>query len=631
MITLPFVKKLTHRERHRVWRENKRHDRAKRFKSLRDQIYWARFLGYVGRHKGAILGISALIVVGAALGLLLPFLSRFVLDYVVPKKDYSLLNWVIVGGLFIYMIHAALRYLEQRLVTTFSMDLVTEIRRDLFLHQMQLPLTYFEENAAGKLVSKLTYSIMMIKVLVETFAYVCVRELTVITLLTVAASVIDWRLTLILSALVPFVVLYIRRLNRYMAEVAGKLQTKNDQILKILDRAYHSAKLFQIFGGGLREGERFEEVLNQDKRYRIQRTMVYAGNAILIGFLASAVILVALWYGGRQIIQGKLSHGEVLAYMICLGMLFRPISQFVRATAYLQAGLIGIRTVFSVFENTTPIAEPEHPVVPAVRAGKVEFRSVWFQYTRGIGGLRNVSFRAEPGQKVLLVGQSGAGKSTIINLLMRLYEGNRGNILIDGVPIRKMRLSDLRAYFSVVAQDQLHVEDSILGNIFFGDLEGRSDVETQLEKALDLGRKMELNRFISSLERKFGQKIGAEGLGYSRGELQKLALMRAAAKDAPIVLMDEPTASLDHRSERAVLEIISEHFQNKTVLIISHRPLPQWRPDWIVVLKKGAIEAQGRHEELIERCGYYRELLARGRTETALTEDAKATAALSQI
>ncbi|KAB2840605.1 ABC transporter ATP-binding protein, partial [bacterium] len=530
--------------------------------------------------------------------------------------DYALLNWVILGGLGVYLLHAVLRYYEQRLVTTFSMDLVTEIRRDLFRYQMRLPLTYFENNAAGKLVSKLTYSIMMIKVLVETFAYVCLRESVTILLLIVAATVIDWRLTLILSALTPFVVLYIRRLNRYMAEVASQLQTKNDQILKILDRAYHSAKLFQIFGGGMREGDRFEEVLNQDKKFRIERTMVYAGNAILIGFLASAVLLASLWYGGRQIIQGQLSHGEVLAYMICLALLFRPLSQFVRATAYLQAGLIGIRSVFSIFENTTPIAEPEHPVLPERREGKVEFRGVWFQYARGIGGLRNVSFRAEPGQKVLIVGQSGAGKSTLLNLLMRLYDGNRGSILIDGVNIRKMRLDDLRAYFSVVAQDQLHVEDTILGNVFFGEMGNKGpDMEAQLEKALDLGRQMELNRFIASLERKFGQKVGAEGLGYSRGELQKLALMRAAAKDAPIVLMDEPTASLDHRSERGVLKIIAEHFRKKTVLIISHRPLPQLRPDWVVVLKKGAVEAQGRHEDLIARSPYYRELLAQGREE----------------
>ncbi len=616
MLTLPFSKKPTHRQRHRAARETKRRDRAKRFKSLRDQIYWARFLGYVGRHKKTIVGISALIILGGVLGLALPFLSRFVLDYIVPKRDYSLLNWVILGGLGIYLLHAVLRYYEQRLVTTFSMDLVTEIRRDLFRYQMRLPLTYFENNAAGKLVSKLTYSVMMIKVLVETFAYVCLRESVNILLLTVAATVIDWRLTLILSALAPFVVLYIRRLNRYMAEVASQLQTKNDQILKILDRAYHSAKLFQIFGGGMREGDRFEEVLKQDKKFRIERTMVYAGNAILIGFLASAVLLAALWYGGRQIIQGQLSHGEVLAYMICLGLLFRPLSQFVRATAYLQAGLIGIRTVFSIFENTTPIAEPEHPVVPERREGKVEFRGVWFQYARGIGGLRNVSFRAEPGQKVLIVGQSGAGKSTLLNLLMRLYDGNRGSIRIDGVNIRKMRLDDLRAYFSVVAQDQLHIEDTILGNVFFGEMGNKGpDMEAQLEKALDLGRQMELNRFIASLERKFGQKVGAEGLGYSRGELQKLALMRAAAKDAPIVLMDEPTASLDHRSERGVLKIIAEHFRNKTVLIISHRPLPQLRPDWVVVLKKGAVEAQGRHEELIARSPYYRELLAQGREE----------------
>jgi ABC-type multidrug transport system fused ATPase/permease subunit len=290
-------------------------------------------------------------------------------------------------------------------------------------------------------------------------------------------------------------------------------------------------------------------------------------------------------------------------------MLCRPISEFVRASAFLEAGRIGIRTVFSVFENTSPIEEPIRPIRPAKREGKIEFRNVWFSHGKGRGGLRGVKFTIEAGQKILVVGRSGAGKSTLFNLLLRLYEPERGEVLIDGVNIRRMKLAELRDYFSVVVQDQLHVEDTVLNNIFLGSIEETGiEKETQLEKALEMGRNMGMNRFIASLGQRFNHKVDASGMGFSRGELQKLAIMRAAAKDAPIVLLDEPTASLDHHNEREIIRIMHEQFKAKTTLMISHRPLPQYHPDWILVFRKGWLEAQGNHHYLMEHCKFYRQL-----------------------
>lgn len=603
-----FSSKKTNRERYSDFKTRKNEQRAKSTRSLRDKIYWGRFLVYVGAHKKTVLQIVALLFLGGATGLVLPLVTRYVLGKVVPTHNFVLLNWIIGGAALVYFLNGIFRYLEQKRVVTLSMDLITEIRRDLFRHQMKLPLTYFEKNAPGKLISKLTYSVMMIKILVETVAYVCLREFILIVMIVVAASIIDFRLTLILLGLTPLFVLYLRRLNRYMADVAVTLQTKNDQIMKVLDRAFHSVKLFQVFGGGEEEVRKFETVLNQDKGFRIRRTMVYAVNSIIVMLLSSLVVLGALWYGGRQIMLKQLTMGEVTAFLVCIGMIFRPVAEFIRASAYLQAGKIGVRTVFSVMEHTSPIEEPIHPTLPKSREGKIEFRNVWFQYAKGRGGIKQVHFRIEPGQRVLVVGRSGAGKSTLFNLLLRLYEPDRGGILVDDLNIRRMKLDDLRRYFTVVTQDQLHIEDTVINNVLFG-LDGQDIGEDAMERVLDLGRRMEMNPFLTSLERRFGQKVDGSGLGYSRGELQKLALMRAAAKEAPIVLMDEPTASMDHHSERDVLRIIDQEFSKKTTLIISHRPLPQLRADWIIVLKKGFIEAQGNHHYLMQTCKYYRQLM----------------------
>jgi len=603
-----FSKRQTNRERYADWKRNKQAARMERERKLEDQLYWARFLAYVGHYKSKIVQIFFLIVFGGATGLVLPLVTRYVLGKIVREKDLTLLTWVILAAAGAYFANAVSRYFEQKLVVTFSMELITEVRRDLFRHQMKLPLTYFEKSTPGKLISKLTYSITMVKMLIETVAYVCLREFMLMVMIVIAASIIDFRLTLILLCFTPIFWFYLRRLNRYMAEVAVTLQTKNDEIIRILDRAFHSVKLFQVFGGGEEEVKRFTDVMNQDKYFRIKRTLIYAVNSILVTLLSSLIVLGALWYGGRQIIFKHLTTAEVTAYLMCLGLAFRPISEFIKASAYLQAGKIGVRTIFSIMETTTTIEEPERPSMPLKREGRMEFRNVWFQYAKGRGGLRQANFRIEPGQKVLVVGRSGAGKSTLFNLLLRLYEPERGSILIDNLSIRRMRLDDLRNYFTVVTQDQLHIEDTVLNNVLFG-MRDSMPAQDSLEKVLEIGRRMEMNPFVTTLEGRYGHKVDSSGLGYSRGELQKLALMRAAAKDAPIVLMDEPTASLDHRSENEVLRIIEQEFSKKTTLIISHRPLPRLRADWIIVLKRGFIEAQGNHHYLMENCRYYRQMM----------------------
>lgn len=609
----PFGRK-TKKQRLEAKKLQKKVLRAKRFKSQRDIVYWARFLRYLSHYKKYLAGIGILLLVSAFLGAALPQLTRFIMDTVVPRRNFSLLNIIVLGGIGIYGLHAVTRYLEHRLVLTLSQGVVNEIRRDIFRYQLSLPLTYFQKMTPGKLISKVTYSVNSIKMLIESFAYVCLREITVMTAVVVTAIVIDYRLAILFLGLSPLFMLYIRSLHHTMAELATSMQTKNDQILKILDRSYNSIKLLKVFGEGDKEVDRLVEVLDEDKVLRIRRTMLYEANAIVIYSLTSIIILFTLWYGGRQIILGNLTYGEVMAFILCLGMMLRPISEFIRASAFLEGGRVGLRAVFSVFETHQPIAEPRYPVAVTKKKGKVEFRHVHFQYGGGGGGIRNFSFVVEPGKKVLIIGRSGAGKSTIFNLLLRLYDCERGTVLVDDINVNRMKLNDLRSYFTIVTQDQLHVEDSILNNVLYG--AGKNSGESDLERAMEVGRKTGMNRFITSLEKRYGQKVSTGGMGFSRGELQKLALMRAASKDAPVVLMDEPTASLDIYSEREVVSQINEHFVGKTMLVISHRPIPLLHADWIIVLKKGRMEIQGTHHYLLRHSSYYRHLLGADRRES---------------
>lgn len=615
------IEKLRRRAKER--RDEKTHRQARRYQKHLQSRCWRRFLGYLGAYRGRIAGIVALILLTALFEIVLPQIVRFVLDVVVPRKDYRLLGWTIAAGAGCYLLHAAFRYLEQRSVVDFSLRLVAHIRRDLFAYQLSLPLDYFEKNGPGRLLSKLTYSTTMIKLLVETFAYTCLRTLVLIALIVIAAAFIDLKLTLILLLLAPLVAIYIRRLNRYMSEVASQLQTKNDQILQVLQRVYSSIRIFQVFGNPEKEVRRLDELLQGDLAFRLKRTMVYAGNNILIHLLTAIIVLGALWYGGAQIIQGKLSQGDVMAYVIYLSMLLYPVAEFVRASAFLQAGKIGVRTVFSVYENHAPLPEPAHPVEAREIRGDLEFRNVWFSYPGGGPGLKHLNLKAKAGRRLLVVGASGSGKSTLLNLLLRLYDPERGSVCVDGIPVQRFRLRDLRSLFTVVLQEELHAEDSVMENLYLAE---EADWAAKVEGTLGWTRQLGIDRKLTRRHKKLGEAMGSGGLGFSRGELQKVALLRAARRPAPIVLLDEPTASMDPRSERQALEKMGEWFRGKTVLMISHRPVPEFQADWIAVLREGRIEAQGSHFYLLKHSAYYRDLLRRPGPPEASAPDGAADA-----
>jgi subfamily B ATP-binding cassette protein MsbA len=602
------LKRKTRRERVREARAKHRREKAERLAAHVQRRYWARFLGYVGRRQGLLAAVLVLVILSSALEIVLPQIVRFAIDHILPFGNGKVLAGVVFAGLGIYAGHAFSRYFEQKSVTTFAMNVMTDVRRDLFEHQLALPLSYFEKYGPGKLISKLTYSVFMLKFLIETFAYVCFREITLITLIVVAAAAIDWKLTLIVLAVAPVFVVYLKFLNRTMEAIAGQLQTKNDQILKILNRSFNAIRLFKVMGAEKAEVGRLDEVLQADKAQRIRRTLVYAANAIAVSFVTSALTLAALWYGGTLVMKHRLTTGELTAYLFYLGMLFRPVSEFIKASAYLQAGRVAVMTVFSVFENHEPVQEPERPVKPAKREGAVAFDNVWLTRSGGGAGLRGVNFKVKPGEKVLVIGPSGAGKSTLLNLLLRLYDPDRGGVRLDGVNLRRMPLSDVRDYFTVVTQDQMHADDSVLANLLLGDSQ-----EPNLEETLRALGELGLAERVSLRERKLDQRIDGEGMGFSRGELQKFALLRAAAraaaKDTPVVLLDEPTASMDAASEKAALRFIKDAFAGKTVLMVSHRPHPLFRADWILLFRDGRLESQGTHHYLLKNSREYRRWL----------------------
>jgi ABC-type multidrug transport system fused ATPase/permease subunit len=601
---LPFRKK-TKRECAQAAQDARRKEKASRFKRSKARRHWAYFLSYLGHYKKNIAWLSILIVVGGFLEIVLPQLVRFVIDVIVPARDFSLLNIIIVAGFALYLLHAFVRYREQKQIVSLSLNLITEVRRDLFDYHLSLPLSFFERQSSGRLISKLTYSASMLKLLVETFAYVTMKELVTIALIVTAASFIDLKLTLIFLLLTPLLAIYIHRLNRYMMEIARHLQTKNDQIMTVLNQTYNAIKLHHVFGSAPKEVARLEKIMNEDKAFRIRRTMVYAGNVILIGLVTSCVILSALWYGGRQMIMGELSSGDLTAYVIYLAMLLRPVSEFVRASAYLQAGRVAVYSVFSVFDRASPLPEPEEPKVPERMEGSVAFEKVAYRYASGRVGVDHLSFDVKPGQRVLIMGPSGSGKSTVFNLMMRLYDCEGGRVLLDGIDVRKMRRSDLLAYFSVIPQDQLHIEDTLLSNILIDGMEDSPGAK--LDLALELTQKIRMDAKVMMRHNKFGERVGGEGIGLSRGELQKIALLRAAAKGAPIVLMDEPTSSMDVRSRSQALEFARELFAGKTVFMISHQVEPDFQADWIVVLRNGRMENQGTHHYLLEHSSFYRQ------------------------
>ncbi len=558
---------------------------------------YLRLLRYAWRYKLAFaLGIISLVIWSATNTGFLASIRQVIDDGFIKQSPDKLTQLpLLLFGLM------ALRAVSG-FIANFSMrwlgrHVVEDLRRDTFKRLMQLPLGFYDANSAGLIVSKLTFD-------AEQMSGACTKVvLTVVRDSFTALGILgymlylDWRLTLVFALIAPLMALYIKKMTPKLRVAGKQVQQSVGEMTQAAEEAIAGQRIVKIFGATDYEFERFANVAAKNRHMHIRVGRLSGLSSMVVELLAAMALGLIVYYA-----IGRFSAGEFAAFVGALLMLIAPIKNLAAVNEDLQISLVAAQSVFGVMDTATEVNEGSKEITRA--KGEIEFKNVTLSYENAKrAALNNLSFNIQSGEKLALVGRSGGGKTTLVNLLPRFYELQQGFILLDGIDIRALDLKNLRSQFSLVSQDVILFNDTVFNNIAYGVLRNATEAEV-----IEAAKAAHAWEFIAQLPDGLQNEIGDRGVRLSGGQRQRIAIARAILKNAPILLLDEATSALDTESEQHVQAALDTLMQNRTSIVIAHRLSTIENADRILVMDQGEIVESGSHQQLIALNGYYTKL-----------------------
>ncbi len=477
--------------------------------------------------------------------------------------------------------------------------LVMDLRIGVFDKLTCLPAGYFDKNTTGSLMSKITFDAGQVAEAGTHVLTVLVRDSLAIIGLLSWMLYLNWKLSLIILIAAPFVVGIVHYFSSRLRQMSKNLQTSMGDVTHILDETISGQRIVRTFGGQAQERDRLTKSVNRARKYQVK--FASAANAVApIGqFITAVALAVILYVAGQQFVDGEMSPGTFVSFFAAMAMLFSPLKRLTSVNGPLQRGLAAADSVFSMIDEPP---EPDFGTETLTNCkGRLEFKNVSFSYEKDAhGGVESLDFAIEPGETIALVGPSGGGKSTLVNLIPRFYVPDSGQILLDGVDIQTLTLASLRKNIGLVSQEVVIFNDTVRNNIAYGALAGANDAE--VEQAAEAAHARE---FIDLLPRGFDTVLGQRGVGLSGGQRQRIAIARAFLKAAPVLILDEATSSLDSESERHIQDALELLRRGRTTIVIAHRLSTIEWADRILVMSGGRIVESGTHEALLKRNNLY--------------------------
>ena len=513
-------------------------------------------------------------------------------------NQVSLIPFILI---FIVLIRASARFISSYSMRWVARKTVQSLRYDIFDNLMKLPINYFDSNATGVLVSKITYETEQLQYIITKLTIDTLRDCITIIAVVSYMFYLNWLLAIFVIIILPIVGYFIKKIIPKLRNAAKESQGLMGDITRIAEEAISGQRIVKIFGASKYERERFSKVISRNRQMGTKLARLSATNGLIIEIILGLLLAGVLHYS-----LTNLSSGEFIAFIGAVVLIMTPIKRLTALNEQMQIGYAAAVSVFSVMDEKK---EKDLGGINLKKViGKLEFTNVSFSYPKGNKPvLTNININIKAGEKIALVGKSGGGKTTLLNLIPKFYDVSSGFVKLDDVDINTISLNSLRKSLALVSQDTILFNDTIYNNIAYGNLDSVS-----IEKVKKAAKAANALEFINKLPNGFNHIIGDRGVRLSGGQKQRIAIARAILKNAPILLLDEATSALDSESERLVQVALDNLMSNKTSIVIAHRLSTIRNADKIIVMDQGRIVGEGKHNTLIKNNKFYLKIYKKG-------------------